>query len=131
MSTHEEIAKLSHQLRELEREKKAIQDRITELLQKGQPARFQPAGAVQVNELPPPSLAKLLRIDPDVPIHRYQLTKKLYTYLDERGMIDSEHRGTIDPSNKVRRALQMSPNDDDLSVFNLQSYLTPLYACED
>jgi hypothetical protein len=126
----QELIKLSQKLNKIEQQKREIQSKIRELLQEGQPSRFQPNSKVQRRDCPPARLAKILKIDPDVEINRYQLTKKLYTYMEQRGMIDPEHRGTIEPSNKIRRALMMDPDDDDLNLFNLQTYLTRVYAAE-
>ncbi|CAH6420963.1 Hypothetical protein MVR_LOCUS219 [uncultured virus] len=76
-------------------------------------------------ELVPKPLAKLLDLDANSPLSKYQVTQKLYKYLGNKGLIDNKTKEIV-VGKRLRRTLGMD-DADTLDFYNMQSWIRKVY----
>ncbi len=74
----------------------------------------------------PPALAKYLKLPNDISMTRKSLTALLYRKFKKDNLFDTKDRRIINPDIDLRDALYML-YDEDLTLSNLQDYLTRSY----
>ena len=77
----------------------------------------------------PEALSGLLGIEEEE-MPRSQVTKLLYKYIKERGMYNEKNKRILEPSRRIRRIFGME-DDDEITFFNLQTWLKKLYVEEE
>jgi hypothetical protein len=55
---------------------------------------------------------------------RFEVSKKMNTYINDNGLKDSENGRKINPDEKLRNLLSLK-EEDELTYFNLQKYMKP------
>lgn len=74
----------------------------------------------------PKVLVEFLDLEEGVDMARTDVTKKLYAYIKENGLLDEGDKRKIRPNAALKKVLKLSSNDE-LTFFNLQKHMKKLY----
>lgn len=74
----------------------------------------------------PLSIKELLKLDKDVLLARTEVTKKIYEYIKANELQDQNDKRTILPNDKLKELFSLE-DTEELSFYNLQSYIKKLY----
>jgi len=85
------------------------------------PPEWKPTGFVQPS-LISDELAMFLGEPLGTEMARYEVSKKMNTYINDNGLKDSENGRKINPDEKLRNLLRLK-EEDELTYFNLQKYM--------
>ena len=85
------------------------------------PPEWKPTGFVKPS-LISDELAMFLGEPLGTEMARYEVSKKMNTYINDNGLKDSENGRKINPDEKLRNLLRLK-EEDELTYFNLQKYM--------
>lgn len=83
------------------------------------------SGINKPKEVPLP-IKELLKLDKDVLLARTEVTKKIYEYIKANELQDQNDKRTILPNDKLKELFSLE-DTEELSFYNLQSYIKKLY----
>ena len=91
----------------------------------GRDGKKSPSGFTQPTKITD-DLALFLGVDKGSMLPRTEVTKKVNTYIKEHGLQWEQNKRHIKPDKKLGKLLNVG-KDEDLTYFNLQTYLKPHY----